>query len=186
MKQELREFCELLTGTFDNSAQVKELTRSGSLPADFPLARHVNTICNDHIENLPDDFQGYFILEESYYQLKDRTNIMPHLFLFTMEPEGIMLDSYEMPKGYTKETFCIEKLGRLDYSQLERSRAFTPVYYNKSGDTYTGHSVSMFSPTLRFTLTEQVSPDVLSVSEIFEANGRRTFGYDIPIEYRRS
>lgn len=185
MNQELKDFCELLSGTFDNSVQRDELGRSGSMPAGFPFARHVNTVCNDRIGNLPEDFEGYFILEESYYDLDGHTNILPHLFLFTMEPEGIRLDSYEMPEGYTKETFCIKTLERLDYNRLKRSRAFTPLYYKKSGETYTGHSVSMFSPVLRFSLTETISPDVLSVSEIFEVNGRRTFGYDIPIEYRR-
>lgn len=184
MNQELCEFCRMLSGTFDNSAQIRELSRTGAMPAGFPLAKHINTVCNDHIENLPEDFEGYFMLEESYYVLEDRTNVLPHLFLFTVGAEGIVLDSYEIPEGYTKETFCIEKLGQLDYSQLKRSKAFTPITYKKSGDTYTGHSVSMFSPVLRFTLTEQVSPEVLSVSEIFEVNGRRTFGYDIPIEYR--
>lgn len=162
-----------------------ELTQTGSLPAGFPLAKHINTVCNDHIDNLPEGFEGIFILEESYYQLQDRTNVLPHLFLFTMEPDGIMLDSYEMPKEYTKETFTIAGLKRLDFRELARSGKFTPFTYKKTGDTYTGHSVSMFTPVLQFTLTEQVCPEVLSVSEIFEVNGRRTFGYDIPIEYRR-
>lgn len=185
MNQELMDFCKLLEGTFDNSMQKKELSETGALPPGFPLAKHINTICNENIDHLPDDFEGIFILEESYYELEDRTNILPHLFLFTAEPEGIMLDSYEMPAGYTKETFCAKNLGRLDYRSLVRSGKFTPMYYKKSGDTYSGHSVSMFSPVLRFSLTEQLNPRVLSVSEIFEVNGRRTFGYDIPIEYRR-
>ena len=43
----------------------------------------------------------------------------------------------------------------------------------------------MFSPVLKFTLFERFSPEVLEVSETMEMNGRRTFGYDQPILYRR-
>lgn len=121
------------------------------------------------------------MLEESYYVLEDRTNVLPHLFLFTMGTDGIVLDSYEIPEGYNQRNLLHRKTGSTGLQPVEAGpKAFTPATYKKSGDTYTGHSVSMFSPVLRFTLTEQISPDVLSVSEIFEVNGRRTFGYDIP------
>ena len=30
----------------------------------YPYAEHVNTICNDKINNLPEDFKGKFVVEE--------------------------------------------------------------------------------------------------------------------------
>ena len=44
----------------------------------------------------------------------------------------------------------------------------------------------MFTPVLKFTLFERFSENVLEVSECMEMNGRRTFGYDQPILYRRA
>ena len=66
----------------------------------------MNTVLNDRIDGLPEDFNGVFMLEESDYTVNGRTNPMPHLFLFTLEPDGrVKLTSYDMPAGYTKETF---------------------------------------------------------------------------------
>jgi len=49
-----------------------------------------------------------------------------------------------------------------------------------------GGSVSMFSPVLKFTLYERFSQESLEVAETMEVNGKRTFGYDVPIVYRRA
>ena len=43
----------------------------------------------------------------------------------------------------------------------------------------------MFSPVLKFTLFERFSAEWLEVSESMEVNGKRTFGYDEPIIYKR-
>ena len=45
--------------------------------------------------------------------------------------------------------------------------------------------MSMFSPVLKFTLAQRIGPEGLEVSETMEMNGRRTFGWDRPILYRR-
>ena len=44
----------------------------------------------------------------------------------------------------------------------------------------------MFTPTLKFKLFERFSDELLEVSEVMEMNGKRTFGYDQPILYRRA
>ena len=49
-----------------------------------------------------------------------------------------------------------------------------------------GGSVSMFSPVLKFTLFERFSSQCLEVSESMEVNGKKTFGYDEPILYKRA
>ncbi len=48
-----------------------------------------------------------------------------------------------------------------------------------------GGSVSNFSPIMKFTLFERFSEKQLEVSETIEVNGKRTFGYDDPIIYKR-
>ena len=68
---------------------------------------HVNTVCNEKIRNLPNDFKGIFLLEESYYFTKGMKNTSPHLFLFTEENSNVKLVSYKIPEGYDKKTFFI-------------------------------------------------------------------------------
>ena len=110
---------------------------------------------------------------------------MPHLFLFTMEGDGVKLTSWELPEGYDKSTFTAESLGRLAYSGLKESKKITPAIYKFKDGLWEGDSVSMFSPVLKFTLFERFSQNCLEVSESMEVNGKRTFGYDEPIIYKR-
>ena len=179
----LEEFVELLSGKFDNSRQFQEMCRSGK--EDFPFARHINTVCNEKIKNLPQSFEGIFLVEESYYTVKEKTHGSAHLFLFTQEQETIKLTSYELPEGCEKSTFTFDSMEGVDYMQLQVSRKFTPAIYRKKDGVWEGGSVSMFSPVLRFTLFERFSADKLEVTETMEVNGKRTFGYDEPILYER-
>lgn len=118
----------------------------------FPYAQHVNTVCNDKIKNIPNDFNGIFIVEESYYETDGRRQASPHLFLITDSNDGIMLSSYEIPEGEDKNTFSY---------------------------------VSHFTPVMIFCLWEKFSEECLEVSESMEVNGKKTFGYDEPIIYKR-
>ena len=43
----------------------------------------------------------------------------------------------------------------------------------------------MFTPVMKFQLLERFSKECLEVSETMEVNGKRTFGYDEPICYKR-
>ena len=178
----LSDFIKLLEGHFDNKEQFEAMKEQGT---EFPYAKHINTACNDKIDGLPENFGGVFLLEESYYTQHGRTNASPHLFLFTEEDGGIKLSSYEMPEGYTKESFTAEKLGRLDYAGLKPSAKFTPAIYRLKDGVWEGGSVSMFTPVLKFELFERFSEDRLEVSESMELNGKRTFGFDEPIVYKR-
>ncbi|MFR8012661.1 MAG: hypothetical protein ACLU8W_13100 [Clostridia bacterium] len=184
MDQKLKEFVHLLCGKFDNSAQVSELRQGGN--EDFPAAEHINTLCNEKISGLPDHFEGAFVLEESYYTVGGRTNTSPHLFLFTLVGEQVQLTSYDLPPEVDKKTLTYATLPELQYSALKPSEKFTPALYAYQDGAWEGGSVSMFSPVLKFTLFERFSADCLEVSETMEVNGKRTFGYDEPILYRRS
>lgn len=112
-------FLSLLIGNFDNSEQFKDFENNGV--KDFPFAEHVNTVCNNKIKNLPENFKGKFLLEESYYTSNGKTHASPHLFLFTEETRGIKLTSYEIPEGYDKKSFNYENMNLVDYSDLKIS-----------------------------------------------------------------
>ncbi len=116
-------FVKLMTGHFDNKEQFTEMKEEGKI---FPYAQHVNTVCNDKIKNIPEDFTGIFIVEESYYETDGRSHASPHLFLITQ-----------------------------------------------------------FTPVMVFRLWEKFSDACLEVSESMEVHGKRTFGYDVPIRYKR-
>ena len=60
-------FVGMMTGHFDNKDQFNKMQAEGKT---YPYAEHVNTICNDKINNLPEDFKGKFVVEESYYVSK--------------------------------------------------------------------------------------------------------------------
>ena len=164
--------------------QLEELRRSGG-PA-LPLAEHVNTVCNDKIDGLPADFAGAFVLEESYYTTEGKTHASPHLFLFTEEGEAVKLTSYQLPKAADGGAATYETLPPLKWEDLEISEKFTPALYTLHDGVWEGGSVSMFSPVLKFTLYERFSQESLEVAETMEVNGKRTFGYDVPIVYRRA
>ena len=154
-------FVTLLNGKFDNKDQFEKISKTNP---QYPYAKHINTICNSKIANLPNGFEGVFMIEES---------------------NSIKLISYEIPEGYDKKNFTYKIFKGANYDQLKCSAKFTPAFFRKSGDTWEGGSVSMFSPVLKFSLHEKFTENQLEVSESMEVNGKRTFGYDEPIIYKR-
>ena len=91
---EIKKFVELMTGEFDNKEQFMEMKEAGK---SFPYAQHINTVCNDKIKNIPEDFNGIFVVEESYYETDGKRHASPHLFLITDSNAGVILSSYEIP-----------------------------------------------------------------------------------------
>ena len=180
-KSNLEMFIKLITGHFNNKEQFEEMQKSGRV---YPYAEHVNTICNDKIKNIPADFNGKFIVEESYYETNGKRHASPHLFLITENEDGILLSSYEIP-GDDKNTFSYDSMKNVDYSELKKSQKFTPALYHEKDGIWEGGSISQFSPVMTFKLWEKFSDSCLEVSEIMEVNGKRTFGYDDPIIYKR-
>ena len=96
-----------------------------------------------------------------------------------------MLSSYEIPEGEDKNTFSYNSMKIVDYSELRKSVKFTPALYQEKGGFWEGGSVSQFTPVVTFRLWEKFSDACLEVSESMEVNGKRTFGYDVPIIYKR-
>ena len=58
----LDKFINELCGIFNNDRQINYELESGELK--HPKAKHINGVCNDKIINLPNDFSGYFVIEE--------------------------------------------------------------------------------------------------------------------------
>ena len=179
---EINKFVELMTGEFDNKEQFMEMKEAGK---SFPYAQHINTVCNDKIKNIPEDFNGIFVVEESYYETDGKRHASPHLFLITDSSDGIILSSYEIPAGEDKNTFSYNSMKSVDYSELRKSEKFTPALYKEKNGSWEGGSVSQFTPVMIFRLWERFSEACLEVSESMEVNGKRTFGYDVPIIYKR-
>ena len=77
--KKLEQFIENLCGSFNNNGQIDRELAAGEVI--HPKAKHINGVCNNKIKNLPKNFNGYFVIEESYYEQGKFTNILPHLFL---------------------------------------------------------------------------------------------------------
>ena len=75
-------FVTLLNGKFDNKDQFEKISKTNP---QYPYAKHINTICNSKIANLPNGFEGVFMIEESYYSVQGTTRSSSHLFLFMEE-----------------------------------------------------------------------------------------------------
>lgn len=73
MMQNLEQFLRLLTGHFDNREQFNQMQKAEKV---YPLAEHVNTVCNDKIRDLPADFRGKFLVEESYYETNGKKHCL--------------------------------------------------------------------------------------------------------------
>ncbi len=178
-------FIKYICGEFNNKEQIDKEKKSGKII--HPEAVHINNVCNDRILNLPKDFHGYFVLEESYYTKESFKNSLPHLFLFRENEEGkVVLTSYEIPKNIKKEEFRYDNNNLImDYNDLEVSKKFNPLIYNYNDNTFLGESLSYFSPTLKFYLKESLTENKILVSENFYKDNIRIFGFDEPIIYIR-
>ena len=132
------------------------------------------------------EVERYVFGEECYLTAKGHHIADYQLFLFTEEEKGILVTSDQLPEGYDQSSFTYENLTRISYSDLKRSERFTPALYVEKDGVWEGGSVSMFSPVLKFSLFERFSREVLEVSESMEVNGKKTFGYQVPILYKRA
>ena len=87
--------------------------------------------------------------------------------------------------GEDKNMFSYEFMKEVEYIELKKSKKFTPALYYERNGFWEGGSTSQFSPVMIFKLWEKFSDTCLEVFESMEVNGKRTFGYDVPIVYKR-
>ena len=126
------------------------------------------------------------MLEESYYTTNGKTHPSHHLFLFTEEPEGIRLTSYEAPEGYGKDDFTYANLREVDYASLKPSAQVHPRPLHRKGRGLGGRQCQPVHPSPQIHPVGALSSEGLEVSESMEMNGRPTFGYGEPILYKRA
>ena len=138
----LENFVNMMTGHFDNREQFNMMQKEGKV---YPYAEHVNTVCNDKIDNLPKDFTGRFVVEESYYETAGKRHASPHLFLITENEDGVLLSSYEIPEGEDRNAFSYASMKKVDYAELKKSEKFTPALYHEKDGIWEGGSISQFS-----------------------------------------
>ncbi len=186
-KKLLNRFREYITGDFDNSQQVLAEIKSGKII--HPLAVHVNRIADDKIINKPDNLNGFFVLEESYYHTEGKAmESKPYLFLFTLQSGGIIhLTTYQL-NNFKKEELRNDNTSlQFDYRTLVPSPTFRGADYswNPLDKTFSTVSVNDLGNGMKFTLSETFTSKKLQVMELLEKNGQRLTAYDTPIIYDR-
>ena len=179
----LDNFIHMMTGHFNNKEQFDNMQREGKT---YPYAEHINTICNEKIMNLPKDFNGKFVVEESYYETNGKRHASPTSFsLLQRKKMELCYILMKYQKEKIKSTFSYDSMKNADYTELKKSEKFTPALYHEKDGIWEGGSTSQFSPVMTFKLWEKFSDSCLEVSESMEVNGKKTFGYDEPIIYKR-
>lgn len=92
----LDNFIGMMTGYFDNKEQFNMMQATGKI---YPYAKHVNTVCNDKINNIPHSFNGKFVVEESYYETNGNRH---HLRTFSLL-QKMKMEFYFPPMRFQKE-----------------------------------------------------------------------------------
>ena len=161
----LDKFIGMMTGHFDNKEQFDMMQKAGKI---YPYAEHINTICNDKIKNIPKDFNGKFVVEESYYETNGKRHASPHIFLIMETHDGIVLSSYEIPAGEDKNTFSYNSMKNVDYAELKKSEKFTPALYHEKSGIWEGGSISQFSPVMTFKLWKYLKAWKLTEKELLD------------------
>lgn len=176
-------FMEMLCGNFDNREQCQLETARGE--RIHPDAKHIIARCNDKIRNLPMDFSGQFVIEESYFNMGDHKIEKHYLFLYQATHENkIKLTSYEIPAGIEREAFTNKnKQLQIDYRDLVVSKRFEPLELVELNGEFFGENISQFSADMLFKFSLRVVSDKLYVKEVLERDGEKVAGFYEPTIY---
>ncbi|MBD7915571.1 hypothetical protein H9660_10485 [Clostridium sp. Sa3CUN1] len=184
--EKLNKFINYIEGTFNNDKQI-EKEKSLNEEIKVPRAKHIIGICNSKIENLPEDFKGYFTIDETYYNHGEKETALRHLFLYTLNEENnVVLTSYELPSNIEYNDFVNsnDKLV-MDYNDLKLSEKFTPITFEEREEYFLAESETIFAPEVIFTAVEKVYDGKMYVTEIFRKNGVIVSGSEEPIIYNK-
>jgi hypothetical protein len=181
-------FKTIITGDFDNSRQVAEELAAGK--QIHPLAKHVNRIADNKIKDLPKDDNSFWIIEESYYEYPGKpVDVKPYLFKFSQgDGNTVLLKVYQFPSDIKKEDIknsnenLVLLFNALQPSSTFKGAAYT---YDATAGTFSTNAPNDLGNGMKFTLTETLSKDKLSVMELLEKDGKRITPYDTPIVYDR-
>jgi len=179
-------YLSYLTGDFDNQAQVETEIKAGK--QIHPYAKHITRVITQRVKNIPTDFKGVFVLEESYYKTPGQdTVIKPYIFKFTLNESGqIVLHSMGIPAQIDKKTFRNDNNSwALNFNDLKESPSFKPAAYTKTERGFYIKAPNDLPGGIKFTLEETIGNGFLEVMELAEKEGKRLTSYDTPLQYVR-
>lgn len=179
---------QYIQGDLDNREQIEEQRKAGKQL--HPSAKHVNRLFDAKITNKPANYQGFYILEESYYVYPYKpqdTIIKPYLFWFTEENGAVKLHSMQLPKDIPAKDIRNDNATlTFDYNALKLSPSFKPAAYSydAASESFSIKAVNEF-PGGSFTLEETIAKDTFTVMELLIKDGKQITPYSMPIIYKR-
>jgi hypothetical protein len=175
-----------IQGDLDNLEQINEEIKAGK--QIHPYAKHVNRLFDSKIKNLPANYNGFYILEESYYTYPNKAmEVKPYLFWFEKTEKGhIRLHSLQIPNNLDKKNLKNDnKKLFINYSDLVDSPTFKPTIYTRTKKGFYIKSSIELPNEMKFTLEETIGKDSFEVMELLEKNGKSVTPYTTPIIYKR-
>jgi hypothetical protein len=179
-------FKTYIQGDLDNKEQVEAEVKAGK--QIHPYAKHVNRLFDGKIKNLPQNHNGFYILEESYYTYPNKpTDIKPYLFWFEKTDEGnVKLHSLQIPTGWGKKDIRNDNPNFVvDFADLKESPTFTPATYTRTEKGFYIKAPVNLPNGMKFTLEETIGKESFEVMESLEKEGKLLTPYSTPIIYKR-
>lgn len=182
---ELDRYLSYLTGDFDNALQIVAERQVGK--QIHPFARHISRIANSKILNLPPDFKGVYVIEESYYHYPGKdTTTKHHLFLFSLTDDQKVLLRVQTPDELDNKILRNDNAAlQLDFVKLTDIKRFKATTYEKTKRGYYLKSQNDLGNGMSFTLEETIGDGFLEVMELLEKDGKRLIPYDSPLQYHK-
>jgi hypothetical protein len=175
-----------IQGDLDNIEQINSEVKAGK--QIHPYAKHVNRLLDAKIKNLPKDYNGFYILEESYYTYPNKPmEEKPYLFWFEKTGKGeIRLHSLQIPKNIDKKDLKNDnKKLSLNYADLKDSPTFKPAIYTRTANGFYIKAPVDLPNGMKFTLEETIGKETFEVMELLEKGGKSMTPYSTPIIYKR-
>jgi hypothetical protein len=175
-----------IQGDLDNIEQINAEVKAGK--QIHPYAKHVNRLLDAKIKNLPKDYNGFYILEESYYTYPNKPmEEKPYLFWFEKTGKGeIRLHSLQIPKNIDKKDLKNDnKKLSLNYADLKDSPTFKPAIYTRTANGFYIKAPVDLPNGMKFTLEETIGKESFEVMELLEKGGKSMTPYSTPIIYKR-
>jgi hypothetical protein len=175
-----------IQGDLDNIEQINAEVKAGK--QIHPYAKHVNRLLDAKIKNLPPNYNGFYILEESYYTYPNKPmEEKPYLFWFEKTEKGqIRLHSLQIPKNIDKKDLKNDnKKLSFNYADLKDSPTFKPAIYTRKADGFYIKAPVDLPNGMKFTLEETIGKESFEVMELLEKGGKSLTPYSTPIIYKR-
>ena len=178
-------YLSYLTGYFSNLDQVKAEKRKGK--QFHPEAKHITGLANAKIDNLPKDFKGQYVIEESYYTVIGKEQIVKnHLFLFSLTDEGKVNLRVQTPDNIDNKLLTNDNSTlRFDFNKLSDITRFKSADYQKTERGFYMKNPNDLGKGMKFTLEETIGDGFLDVMELLEKDGKRITTYTTPILYKK-